>query len=282
MEKSKIRLFNKVAIVGVGLIGGSIALAIKKKQLANEVIGVSRHKKTLLKALKNRAIDKGSKDLNIIKEADLVILATPVSTILNLAPMISKIIRPDCIVSDVGSTKQRIVSKLGKIFPHYVGSHPLAGSEKRGIANAHPDIFKGSLCILTPTKNTNSKAQEKIKKLWCQLGAKVFFLTPTTHDKILSFVSHLPHVIAFSLIKIIPKKYLGFASTGLKDSTRIAASDSELWLDIFLSNRKNMLKTIDLFQENLLRIKSAIHKKDKKLLSKILKEAKRKRDILNC
>lgn len=276
------KLFNRVAIVGVGLIGGSVALAIKKKRLANEVIGISRHKKTLLKALKSRAIDKGSKDLSIIKDADLVILATPVSTILNLAPAICKIVRPDCIVSDVGSTKQRIVSKLDKIFPHYVGSHPLAGSEKRGITNAHPDIFEGSLCILTPTKNTNPKAQGKIKRLWRQLGAKVFFLTPITHDKILSFVSHLPHIIAFSLIGIIPKKYLGFASTGLKDATRIAASDSQLWLDIFLSNQKNMLKTIGLFQENLSRIKSAIHKKDKKLLSKILKEAKNKRDILNC
>ena len=274
------RLFNKVAIVGVGLIGGSMALAIKRKKLANQVIGVSRHKKTLLRAKKRHAIDKGSQDIGIVKDADLVILATPVNTILNLAPIISKIIRPDCIVSDVGSTKQKIVSQLDKIFPRYVGSHPLAGSEKRGMINACPDIFKGSLCILTPTKNTDRGALEKIRRLWRQLGAEVFSLTPAIHDKILSFVSHLPHIVAFSLIDIIPKQYLEFASTGLKDATRIAASDSQLWLDIFLSNRKNMLKTIDLFQENLYRIKKAINKKDKKLLNTILKRAKSKREIL--
>lgn len=274
------RLFNKAAIVGVGLIGGSMALAIKRKKLANQVIGVSRHKKTLLRAKKRRAIDKGSQDIGIVKDADLVILATPVNTILNLAPIISKIIRPDCIVSDVGSTKQKIVSQLDKIFPRYVGSHPLAGSEKRGMINAHPDIFKGSLCILTPTKNTDRGALEKIRRLWRQLGAEVFSLTPAIHDKILSFVSHLPHIVAFSLIDIIPKQYLEFASTGLKDATRIAASDSQLWLDIFLSNRKNMLKTLALFQRNLYRIKKAINKKDKKSLNTILKRAKSKREIL--
>lgn len=273
-------MFNKVAIVGVGLIGGSLALAIKKKRLAREVIGVSRHRKTLLLAKQIRAIDKGSQDISIIKDADLVILAAPVSIILKLAPLISKIIKRDCIVSDTGSTKQEIVSRLGRIFPNYVGSHPLAGSEKRGIINANPFIFKDSLCILTPTRKTKQKTQKKIRRLWSQLGAKVVILPADTHDKILSFVSHLPHIVAFSLIGLIPKRYLGFASNGLKDSTRIAASDSGLWADIFLSNQKNMVKTIELFQENLYKIKSAIKRRDKKILSKILKEAKIRREIL--
>lgn len=271
------KLFNKVAIVGVGLIGGSIALAIKKKKLADEVIGVSRHKNTLLLAKKRGAIDKGSNNINIIKDADLVILATPVSTIIKLARPISKIIRRDCLVTDTGSTKQEIVSRLEKIFPNYVGSHPLAGSEKRGVIYASPNIFKNSLCILTPTKNTRPKVQNKIKRFWNRLSAKVVFVSCSNHDKILSFVSHLPHLVAFSLIDIIPKKYLGFASTGLRDTTRIAASDSKLWADIFLSNQKNILKTIELLQDNLWRIKSAIKKGDKKLLIKILNRAKSKR-----
>lgn len=274
------RLFNKVAIIGTGLIGGSLALAIKKKGLAGEIIGVSRHKKTLLLAKRIGAIDKGSQDLKVIQDADLVILATPVSTIIKLAVKISKIIKKECLVTDVGSTKQAIVSKLERIFPQYVGSHPLAGSEKRGVLNADPRLFKDSLCILTATRNTHKAAQEKIKRLWNNLGAKVISVAPDAHDKILSFVSHLPHLVAFSLIGAVPSNYLKFASTGLKDTTRVAASSSEMWSDIFLSNQKNVLKSIGLFQNNLSLIKSAIQRKDKKLLNKILKEAKEKREAL--
>ena len=274
------KLFNKVAIIGVGLIGGSMALALKKQRLCSQIIGISRHKKTTNLALKIGAIDKGSQRLDIIKEADLVILATPVNTILNLAPLIAKIIKPGCIVTDVGSTKQEVVLKLEKIFPRFVGTHPIAGSEKRGIINGRADMFKGSLCILTPTKNTDKEAQRKISILWNRLGAGVNFLTPATHDKILSSVSHLPHALAFSLINTVPKQYFKFASTGLKDTTRIAASDSELWADILLSNKKNILKTIGSFQKNLSKIKSAIKKRDGEILRRILKEAKNKRDSL--
>jgi prephenate dehydrogenase len=274
------KLFNRVVIVGTGLIGGSIALAIKKKRLAGEVIGVSRHKKSLLLAKKKGAIDRGSQEIDIIKGADLLILATPPSTIIDLAPKISQIITRGCIVTDVASTKEELVSSLSKIFPNYVGSHPLAGSEKRGIINADPEIFKNSLCILTPIKNTTKKALKKVNLLWRQLGAKTILLSPKSHDKILSFTSYLPHAIAFSLINSMPLSYLKFASNGLKDTTRIAASDSQLWTDIFLSNQKNMLKTIGLFEDALSRIKSAIQKKDKKQLALMLKEAKNKRDIL--
>ena len=275
------RLFDRVTIVGTGLIGGSLALAIKKKGLACEVFGVSRHRNTLLLAKKSGAIDKGSEHLGIIKGSDLVILATPVNTILNLAKEIAGLIPRGCIVTDVGSTKQEIVSCLSKIFPNYVGSHPLAGSEKRGIKNACPGMFEESLCILTPTRNTNPKALRKIKILWNELGAKVIFLQPDTHDRILSFVSHLPHALAFSLIDIIPPGYLKFGANSLKDTTRIALSDSQLWADIFLSNPRNISRAIELFQKNLSRIKSAINKKDKKLLTSILKKAKAKRDSLS-
>jgi len=274
------KLFNKVAIIGVGLIGGSIALALKKKKLANEVIGVSRHKKSLLLAKKKGAIDKGSKELDIVKDADLVIFATPVKTIINLAPMISKVVSKNCIVTDVGSTKKEIVSMLSKIFPNFLGSHPLAGSEKRSIVNAELNMFKGTQCILTPTKRTTSKAFNKIKTLWANLGANVIILSPETHDKILSFTSHLPHVAAFSLIGIVPKEYLKFASTGLRDTTRIATSDPKLWVDILLTNRQNLVKNIGLLQNKLSKIKKALQKKDNNLLNLILKQAKEKRDSL--
>jgi len=275
------RLFNKVAIVGTGLIGGSIALAIKKKGLAKEVIGVSRHKKTLLIARRTHAIDKGSQDINIIKDADLVVLATPVDTILNLAPKVGRLIRRDCIVTDVGSTKREIVSRLTRIFPFYVGAHPMAGSQNRGMLHADPGIFKNSLCILTPVRNTDKKAQGKVRKLWLSLGAEVICLSPDEHDKILSFVSHLQHIAAFSLMEVVPRQYLQFAAGGFRDTTRIAASESEIWSDIFLSNRKNIIKSIEVLQLGLNKIKSAINKKDKKLLDKILKRAKLRRDSLD-
>ena len=275
------RLFHKVAIIGVGLIGGSIALAIKKKNLAKEVVGLSRHKKTLSIATRIGAIDKGSQRVGVVKDTDLLIFATPINTMLALAPSISKIIKPDCIVTDVGSTKSEVVAKLGKIFPHYVGSHPLAGSEKRGIMNASPQILQGSLCILTPQKNTSPQALKKIEKLWRRIGVKVIFLSPKLHDKILALVSHLPHIVAFSLIGSIPTRYLKLAPSSLRDTTRIAASDSSLWSDIFLSNQKNILNSIKLLEKNLAKLKSAIQRKDRKLLTKVLKEAKEKRDTLN-
>lgn len=275
------RLFNKVVIVGVGLIGGSLALAIKKKRLAKEVLGTSRHKKNLLIAKNKGAIDRGSQDIGIVRGADLVILSVPVNAIMDLAPLIAKHISADCIVCDVGSTKQQIVTKLDKIFPNYVGTHPLAGSEKRGILNSKVNIFKGSLCILTPTKNTNKDALLKVKKLWRSLGVRVVSLSSRAHDKIISFVSHLPHIVAFSLVNSVSKKYLGFASTGFKDTTRIAASDSELWLDIFFSNKKNLTGAIESFQRELARIKAAIERGDSETLNKILKQAKTKREKLN-
>jgi len=274
------RLFKKVAIVGVGLIGGSIALAMKKKKLAGEIVGVSRHRNTLKLALKRGAIDRGSLNLKIIEGADLIVLCAPVGVILNQAREIAAIAPKSAIVTDVGSTKQAIVSRLDKIFPRYIGSHPLAGSQRRGILNAQSDIFKGSLCILTPSRNTHRPTQDKIKRLWLRLGARVITLPAARHDKILSFTSHLPHILAFSLISAVPEGFLKFASTGLRDTTRIAASESELWSDIFLSNRKNILRSLDILQNNLGRIKSAINKKDKRLLNRILKQAKDKRDRL--
>jgi prephenate dehydrogenase len=274
------RLFNKVAIVGTGLIGGSLALAIKRRGLAREIVGVSRHKKSLLLAKRRGAIDSGSQKLDIIKGADLVIISTPVDVILNLAPKLTAFLKKECIVSDVGSTKGKIVARLEKIFPNFVGSHPLAGSEKRSIANAQACLFKDSLCLLTPTKKTNKKSLQKMNLLWKKVGARTLFLNPQSHDRILAFVSHLPHIVAFSLIDAVPPEFLRFGSGGLKDTTRIAASDSELWAEIFLSNRKNVLQAIGFLQKNISRINSLIKTKNKKKLSLILKRAKEKREVL--
>ncbi|MFH0855233.1 MAG: prephenate dehydrogenase/arogenate dehydrogenase family protein [Candidatus Omnitrophota bacterium] len=274
------RLFNKVAIIGTGLIGGSLGLLIKKNKLAGQVVGVSRHKKSLDLALKMKAIDRGSVSFDIIKGSDLLILAVPVDTLISLKERIRKAAGRNCLVTDVGSTKAQIARHLSAIFPNYVGSHPLAGSEKRGILNAGPGIFKGSLCVLTPDKKTMPGALAKIKALWVKLGARVVCLSPEKHDKVLSFTSHLAHLAAFSLIKSVPLNYLKFASSGLRDTTRIAASDPGLWQGIFLTNKTELLKALRLFELNLKEIKYAIAKNDKGRLAGILKQAQEKRNIL--
>jgi len=273
--------FNKVAVVGVGLIGGSMALTIKKKGLAKEVVGVSRKKRNLLLAKRRGAIDKGSQSLGIVKDADLLVFATPVETIMDFAPLVSRLVKKDCIVTDVGSTKRAIVSRLEKLFPHYIGSHPLAGSEKQHVRNACVGMFKDSLCILTPTKSTKIKSLNQIRMLWKQMGAKTVLLSPQEHDRILSFVSHLPHIAAFSLMGAIPREYFKFAACGLKDTTRIASSGGELWTDIIFSNKNNISRNIKILQDNLSKINSAIQRNDKRYLASILRVAKEKRDSLD-
>lgn len=274
------RLFNKIAIIGTGLIGGSFALAVKRKGLAKCIVGVSRRKATLVLAKKLEVIDCGSQNLSIVKDADLVVLATPVDKIVPLAKKIRKIIHPECIVMDVGSTKAQVVPALDKIFPNFIGTHPMAGSEKRGVANINPNLFVNSLCILTPSKKTRVIVRGKIANLWKKIGARVVVMPSDKHDKALSFVSHLPHIVAFSLIGAVPREYLSLAASGLKDTTRIAASEAEIWQAIFLSNRKNALKAINSFEANLSKIKSALRNNDAAGLTRILKLAKAKREAL--
>ncbi len=274
------RLFNKVCIIGVGLIGGSVALGFKKNKLCRILVGVSRSRRSILLAKKRKAIDSGSQDISLVKDADLVVLATPVMTTLKLAPLISRMIKKNCIVIDVGSTKKDVVMKLDRIFPEYIGTHPLAGSEKRGVTAASASIFKDSVCILTPTKNTKTKTLAKIKKMWIELGAKIVVMPAGAHDKTLALLSHLPHVVAFSLIRSIPEAYLRLAPNSLKDMTRIAASESELWSDIFLSNKENIIRSIKSFQTQLDSLRLSLNKEDRVSLVRILKNAKTRRQNL--
>ncbi len=272
------KLFKKVVIVGTGLIGGSIGLAIKKNKLADIVIGISRRKSTLSLARKIKAIDQGSQDFSIARGADLVILAAPVNTLVELSSKLAKIISRDCIVTDVGSTKEKIVEKLDKLFPNFIGAHPLAGLEKSGISNACACIFKDALCVITPTKSTDKKSLCKVVALWKTLGSRITFMSAEEHDRIAAAISHLPHAAAFSLVNSVPEKYLKFAASGLKDTTRIAGSDPEVWSQIFIANRKNLLRSLDIFGNNIAKIRSAVQKEDRAALSRILKRSQRIRE----
>jgi prephenate dehydrogenase len=273
-------IYKRAVIVGTGLIGGSLALAIKKYRLAKEVVGISRHAKSIAIAVKKGAIDRGSRSLSEARGADLMVLATPVSVVLSQAAALAKIVGKDCVVTDVGSTKLQIVSSLERVFPRFVGSHPLAGSEKRGVANADASLFNGSLCLVTPTRKTDRAALRLVETLWKKAGARVGRMSPAEHDRALAFTSHLPHAAAFSLINAVPGSYLGLAAGGLKDTTRVAGSDAEIWVDIFLSNKTSILSALKAFGRHLGALEKALQRNDVAALEAMFARARVKRSKL--
>lgn len=270
--------FKRVCIIGVGLIGGSLALGIKKRRLAKEVVGIFRRRSSLYKAKRGGIVDEGYLDYReALEDSDLVILATPIYKIIEIGKQIRDDFAPGSILMDVGSTKYEIVKELSKIYPNFVGSHPLAGSEKRGCEHASADLFDSKTVIITPTKSTSKESLSRVKWLWEGLGAKVFMLDPRAHDKILSKVSHLPHLLMFCLLEAVGMEEIKFASSGFKDSTRIAASDPDLWIDVFKSNKPNLLRDIDKYIASLNKYKHALEKGNFGYLKKKIKLASIKR-----
>ncbi|MCQ9208894.1 MAG: prephenate dehydrogenase [Omnitrophica bacterium] len=275
--------FNKIAIIGVGLIGGSIGLAVKKKRLAKEIVGVCRHRKSLRQAKRIKAIDRGALSCKeAIKEADLVILATPISQIIKIAREIAPYLKKGCLVTDTGSTKSEIVGEIEKVFSEdiaFVGAHPLAGSEKRGVSEARANLFKDTLCILTQTRKTKLAAFKKINTFWQVIGCHVIKLTPQRHDQIVAVISHLPHLAAAQLVKV-GRKNLNFAASGFRDTTRIASSDAEVWSDICLTNKEFIIQAIDQYITRLKLMQKLIYQEDKQRLSVEFRTAKTLRDGL--
>jgi len=277
-------MFRKIAIIGVGMIGGSVAKAIKKQRLAREVTGYSQKQTSLDWALKNGVIDSGSQDIKkVVQDADLVVLATPVSIIHSTLLMLGPYLRRGAIVTDVGSTKASIVNTAREHLPpsvFFVGSHPLAGSEKTGVENAVENLFPNTTCIMTPTEQTHKMAIDRVKKLWNKLGANVKIMPPEEHDRALTYVSHLPHVLAYALIQSIPPQYLEYGAQGLKDSTRIANSSAQMWSDICMANAQNIVNAIDETVRNLAQLRKAITSGEAKGLLNQFKEAQAKRESL--
>lgn len=275
-------LFRKVTIVGVGLIGASIGMAMKKKTLAREIVGVARKDATIDAAIKQGAIHTGTKDIKEgVKDADMIILATPVNAIIESFAILNAHARKGAIVTDVGSSKGLIVDQAQKnLHPSFlfVGSHPLAGSEKSGPQFGSADLFNGTTCIMTPTDKTNRLAKDKVKHFWTLLGANVRFMSPSEHDDILAHISHLPHVMAFALAKTIPEQYFSYATQSLRDTTRIAASDPKMWNDICVSNTKNILKSLDEYTKVLGALRKAIVDGDQQTLLESFSQAKAARE----
>ena len=264
-------------------MGASLGLAIKKKGLAKEIIGIGRHETALREATDVGAIDESTLDIRKgIHGADLIVLATPVNAILEILEGL-KDFRRNVIITDLGSTKSTIVDRAEKVLHHsvlFVGSHPLVGSEKKGPTYANAALYEGGTCVMTPTDKTNRLAKEKIKHFWGQLGCTVKMMTPQQHDEALAYISHMPHLAAFALVKILPEHSAELATQGLKDTTRVASSDPHMWRDIALSNPKYVLKAIDETVKVLSGMRKAIVTRDHEALLEILKQAKVKRDRL--
>ncbi len=276
--------FNKIVIIGVGLIGGSIGLAVRKKKLAKRIIGVCRHKESLRRARKLKAIDKGTLDYkDAVRDADLVIVAAPIGQIIKMARLITPYLKRKCLITDVGSTKSEIVREIEKAYVHkqvcFVGAHPLAGSERKGSNFARADLFQGAICILTRTAKTDSRALKRITGFWKKMGCRIRVLTPQRHDEIVALVSHLPHLAAGQLVKAACNS-LDFASSGFFDTTRIASSSAEIWTDIFLTNKKFIIQAIDKYIKQLKLVKNLIRKEDRVRLSAEFKRIKVLRDAL--
>lgn len=244
-------LFKKAGVVGIGLIGGSLCLGMKKLGICGTVIGVGRNPAKLRRAEKSGIIDGYSTDYSALSDADFVAVCLPVDMIVDAVKNISRFVKPGCVVIDVGSTKEKIMSAMDRIRNvSFVGCHPIAGSEKSGMENADVGLFSGTTCVITPVRSTGREAIRRVKILWKRLGARVVAMSPDEHDRILSVTSHLPHFIAFALSNFIAEKagrnpaVKTLCGTGLKDATRIAMSSAGIWETIFFENRKNIQKQI--------------------------------------
>ena len=285
--------FKQVAIIGVGLIGGSLGLVLKHAHLADTIVGVGRRVENLKTAIEVGAIDRYVSDaVEGVRNADLVVLATPVDTYERHLKEWGHHLSTGTIVTDVGSVKGSLVEQAERLLPEgvrFVGAHPIAGREKTGAAAASVTLFQGARCILTPTPRTDSHAMDIIRDMWQAAGSRVSTMDPFQHDRILGAVSHLPHIAAFALVNTLLElgpstqpglDLLSFGGGGLRDTTRIAASSPEMWRDILLWNRDNLVTMIGHYERQLQQLKQLISTADGPGIERELERAKTAREQL--
>ena len=273
----------KITLIGVGLLGGSVGLAAKKRGVAGCVTGLVRRSESIDECLAIGAVDEATQDLaKAVEGASLVILCTPVGGMKDMANQIKPHLSPEAVVTDVGSVKASVVQGVEPILPRFVGSHPLCGSEKTGVAHADADLFEGATCAVTPTEQSDAEAVVKVNEFWDVLGAKVVNLTTEAHDNIVARTSHLPHVVASALVNaILGKPVAGesdFIGTGFTDTTRLASGSPMMWRDIALTNSEAIQKAINDLQLELSELKNALDAKDGPALENFFKEGKILRD----
>ena len=276
--------WDAVAIVGVGLIGGSIGLALRRRRLATEVIGIGRRAASLRAARRVGAVTRTTLDLRKgVSRADLVVVCTPVDCIVRHVSAVAQACRGETLITDAGSIKAAVVDGVQReVGRHgrFVGSHPLAGSEQGGPDAASAELFDGRVVVVTPTRRTPAEDLQAVDDFWTALGGQVLHMPATTHDRIVAATSHGPHVVAAALADSTRADQLPLCASGWRDATRIAAGDPELWTQILLGNSDQTLKALESVERSLKTLRHAIQHGDATALKRILARAKRKRDAL--
>jgi prephenate dehydrogenase len=282
-------VIQRLTLLGLGLLGGSVAKAARAEGLAREVVAVGRRRESLEPALLDGVVDHITTDVaEGVRGSDFCVLATPVATLASLLAKVWRAAPDDAVLTDVGSTKAAIVrtaEALGRSRPlAFIGSHPMAGSEKSGYQVSRPDLFKGALVILTPVASSPSAALDRVREFWLALGARVMTLDPATHDRAVAAISHLPHLVADVLVDTVLRmdpRFLGVAATGFKDTTRIAASDARVWREIFQENHGALSEALGVFRRALDDLEGLIAAGDPVAIEEELGRIKRARERLS-
>jgi prephenate dehydrogenase len=287
-------MINRLAIIGVGLIGSSLALGLKQAKAVGHVVGCGRNQANLQKGIELGVIDSYCDSVaEAVKGADVVVVAVPLGTMQNIFEQMSNVISSTTIVTDVGSTKGSVIEAaragLGRCLPQFVPGHPIAGSEKNGVEAGFAELYQNKKVILTPLPENPQSSIDQISGMWQQCGAHIEYLSVIQHDKILAATSHLPHLLAFSMVTYLSglndhDEIFKYAAGGFRDFTRIASSDSVMWRDVCLANGDALIELIDGYKKELDEVAVAIKQKDADKLLQLFGKAKLERDILvgNC
>jgi len=280
--------WRKVSLIGVGLLGGSLGLALGKNGLASQVFGFVRRQSSIDECVQKGAVDLATMDAEeAVRGADLVIFCTPLAQMAELAKVIAPHLDKDAIVTDVGSVKGVLVEEVLPIFQEqniaFIGSHPMAGSEKTGVAAARPDLFQDASCVVTPTEEVLEVVTNQVEDLWRSVGGRVMRLSPKVHDELVSRSSHLPHILASLLASYVldpkyPAEQSGLCANGFKDSTRIAASSPEMWRDIIISNREQISKALGDYVADMKDFAAIMERNDPAEIEEFFRKAKIRRN----
>ena len=283
-------LIPRLAIIGVGLIGGSLSLALKRAGAVGEVVGCGRGKPNLEKALELGVVDRYTRDpAEAVVGADVIFLATPVQTLAEVTRQLLPGLKPGAIITDGGSVKGEVAQAIEPLVPagcHFVPGHPIAGTEQSGAEAAFATLYRGKRCILTPTENTDSAALELIEKMWQVTGSNVVRMSLQKHDKILAAISHLPHMVAYSLVNAVgsydhyEENILEFSAGGFRDFTRIASSDPTMWRDIGMTNREALLEMMERFECSFAELKADVAQGNAERLFEFFLRSKQLRDAI--
>jgi prephenate dehydrogenase len=280
--------WQKVTLVGVGLLGGSLGLALKQRRLAGTVEGCVRREASVAECLKGGAVDHAGLDLRrAVAGADLVVLCTPIAQMRPLAEQMLPALRRGALVTDVGSVKGSVVADLEPLVAgagaHFIGSHPMAGAEKTGVSAARGDLFANAVCVVTPTARSGAAQVEAVEQLWADVGGLPLRLPPEWHDELVSRSSHLPHVIAAALADHVlnpthPPEQARLCANGFRDTTRVASGSPEMWRDICLANRENLGRALGAFIGELQELQRTLQTADPRALEAFFQQAKQRRD----